>query len=83
MNIKLKDTLTNALVNAKLLPANIKDMPLKDDSWKFNWKKLFKDGGMFYKLILNESSERVEGLIKMTLENKDMLVLNYIEVSPP
>ncbi len=82
MDIQLKDTVTNELINAKILLANFKDMPLKDDGWNFNWRELFKEEGIFYKVVLNEYSGKPEGLIKMTVENKDMLVLNYIEVAP-
>ncbi|MCB0521234.1 MAG: hypothetical protein H6577_14850 [Lewinellaceae bacterium] len=60
------------------------DMPLKKDGWNFNWRQLYrKEGdGMFFKLTLENTPEKAEGMVKLTLTEFGMLVLDCIEVAP-
>lgn len=79
MNIYLKHRITKQLVRAKIIKAQKKDMP---SDWKFNWKELYNKDSMFYKIVLENNSDTIEGLLMVTLLNDEMIYLNNIEVGP-
>lgn len=81
MRIKLKDTLTNELVDAQILSANKNDMPLKKNGWKFNWKQLYKEEGMFYKVVTRNFPDQIEGLVMFSLIDKERIYMNNVEVA--
>ena len=82
MNIQLKDALNNKLTDALILPANFKDMPTEKEGWNFNWKHLFKQGGMFYKVVLKDEPNQVQGLLKVSVANSEIFFMDNLEVSP-
>ena len=82
MRIHIKDTLTNKLIDAQILPATKSDMPLKKDGWQFNWRQFYKEGGMFYKIIIEKSSDQIEGIAMFSVIDNSRLYVNNIEVSP-
>jgi hypothetical protein len=84
MKVNVKDTLSGNLVAAEIKAAGFGDMPLKKDGWQFNWRQLHKEqaDGLFFKLSLTTTPEKVEGIIKLSLTDFGMLCLDCIEVSP-
>lgn len=79
MNIYLKHKKTKQLIKAQIIKANVKDFP---ENWQFRWKKLYNKESMFYKIVLENSPEVLEGLLMVTLLNSEMMYLNNIEVAP-
>ncbi len=83
MQIYLLETQTGKNVPALILKAERQDMPLKKDGWNFTWRNLYKDrNAVFYKLVLEETPNMVEGLIMISLLNEEMVYLNNIELAP-
>ena len=83
MRITIQETNTRKNIAAEILPAIKKDMPLKKEGWNFNWRQLYQDEkGAFYKLILIGKNSQIQGVLKLQLENKSMLVMKDIEIAP-
>jgi len=60
-----------------------KELPLKKDGWNFNWNQLFKiEGSLIYKIAIEETPGKIEGVVMLTLYNEEMLFMNNIEVAP-
>lgn len=57
--------------------------PRKEDGWQFDWRNLaLTVGAMFYRLTLQATPDVLEGVIMLTLINKEMLYMNNLEVAP-
>ncbi|MFN8672766.1 MAG: hypothetical protein U0457_11890 [Candidatus Sericytochromatia bacterium] len=82
MDIKIKDTHNDKLIDAEISKASFVDMPLKTNGWNFNWRKLFKEKGIFYKLTVKERHNFIEGIIKLEILNNEMLYMNNLEIAP-
>jgi hypothetical protein len=83
MKIQLLETKTGKLVPAFIGKATVKDMPFKKDGWNFNWRNLFKEeGAEVYKVSLDGSPNKIEGIIIFQLKNDEMLEMNNIEIAP-
>lgn len=92
MDVKLIYVATNEIVDAIILPATGKELPLNNNGWNFNWKQLYnshkvgntenKKGVMFYKVVLKQRTEIIEGLIMVSVIDGKMVYLNVIEVAP-
>ncbi len=81
--IHLKEQETGKCVEALMLGAGKRDMPLKKDGWNFSWRTLFKNReAIFYKVVLKETPNKVEGMLMVTVLNGNMLFMNNLEVSP-
>ncbi len=79
----LLDKSTGVSKRAVILKADLKGMPLRKDGWQFTWRSLAKtEGATFYKIVLKETSNIIEGIIMLTLMHGEMLYLNNIEVAP-
>jgi hypothetical protein len=79
MEIQLKDIVNNKLIEAIILPAALKDMPT---NWNFEWKELFRAGGMFFKLVLKKTPGISEGIIMLSIADSQMVYINNIESAP-
>ena len=83
MQVYLQETQTGKTISALILSAEKGDMPLKKDGWNFTWKDLYKDkDAVFYKLVLEETPEVIEGVIMMSISNGEMVYLNNVELAP-
>lgn len=83
MKVLLIDTDSGNRVQAILKEAEKKDMPLKKNKWNFDWKNLFKtEGAYFFKIHLETTPDIIEGLLMITVINKEIVFMNNIEVSP-
>ena len=77
MRITIQETNTRKNIAAEILPA------IKKEGWNFNWRQLYQDEkGAFYKLILIGKNSQIQGVLKLQLENKSMLVMKDIEIAP-
>ncbi|MBI5914404.1 MAG: hypothetical protein HY842_03445 [Bacteroidetes bacterium] len=83
MKVSVKDTLSGNLIAAEIKAARLADMPLKKDGWQFNWRELCKkSGATFFKLTLENSAQKVEGMLMLTLQDGGMLYMDCLEVAP-
>lgn len=83
MKVQVKDTLSGKLVPAEIMDANFNDMPFKKDGWHFTWRELFrKQGAVFYKLVLDDSPQKIEGMIMLRLLDEGIVYMDCIEVAP-
>lgn len=82
MDIKIKDTQINKLVDAKIIVAEYKDMPLKTNKWNFNWRKLYKENGFFYRVVRKSTPDITEGIMKLEILNNEMLYMSNVELAP-
>ena len=82
MRIKLKDTVRDKLVDAQLILAEKVDMPLTKNGWKFEWNKLFDEGGTFYKVIIDEEPQVIQGIMKFSIDSNEMFYLENVEIAP-
>lgn len=83
MKVQIKDISTDSLVAAEVVKANFNDMPLKKDGWQFTWRELFrKQSAAFYKLVLENSPYKIEGMIMLSLLDGGIVFMDSIEVAP-
>ena len=83
MKILLSETKTDKKKPARISEVIRKELPLKKEGWKFNWKSLFNtEGAILCKISLEESPEKIEGMIMFTLLNEEMIFMNNIEIAP-
>ncbi len=47
--------------------------------WKFNWEEIFQSDQLTFKLV---KDEEIQGLLKLTRENDQYVIMENIEVSP-
>ena len=60
-----------------------RELPFMKDAWKFNWRQLYNiPNARCYKLVAEESPYIIEGLLMLSLVNKEMVYMNNIEVAP-
>lgn len=83
LKVFLQETATGEKRTAHILPAEKKDMPLKKDGWQFNWRELFKTkGAKFYKIVLEDTPNKLESLLMVSLLYEKMFYMNNVEVAP-
>ena len=83
MEIHLIETNSKKEKDAFILKAKSKDMPTKKSGWQFTWRTLYKtEGAEFYKIILTDNSDNIEGMLMLSVMYDEMLYMNNIEVAP-
>jgi len=83
MKVKILEKSTSIEKLAEINLITKKELPLKKDGWNFNWRQLSKiEGSSIYKIALDETSNKIEGVVMLTLYNDEMLFMNNIEVAP-
>ena len=71
-------------MRSKLLYAEISiatkiELPKRKENWKFNWKSLYEENSMIYKLNYEED---IQGLLKMSLVEEGYYEMKNLELSP-
>lgn len=83
MKTKILEKSTELEKIAKIQLLKKKEIPLKKEGWNFNWRQLAKvEGSRLYKITLEETPSKIEGVLMLTLFNDEMLFMNNIEVAP-
>lgn len=78
----LLDLKTTTLVEAEIVEASYKDMPLKKDGWNFSWRTLFKKkNGQLYVLRLKSNPSAIQGVLLLK-QQAAMLIMDLIEIAP-
>ncbi len=83
MKVKLTESLTAKEIDAEISLIKSKELPLKKNGWKFNWRVLFKiEGAIVYKLATRKEPNKIEGLLMITIYNEEMVFMNNLEIAP-
>ena len=78
--IYILDTINGELVKSEIVITGAKTLPQKEDGWKFNWRRLSKDGTIYILRTIN-SPENIEGALCLKVEY-DMLIMDALELAP-
>lgn len=83
MQVELIEYKTGLVKKAEISIAKSKDIPSKRDGWKFTWRKLFKiEGGLFYKICLEDTPGVIEGMLMLTVLFDEVVYMNNVEIAP-
>lgn len=78
----VRDLKDNKLIEAEIVLATYKDMPLMKNGWKFNWRRTFsKKNGSIYVLRLKSNHDLIQGVLYLK-QASEMLVMDSIEIAP-
>ena len=78
----LLDLRTDSLVEAEIVKATIKDMPLKKDGWNFTWRTVFKyKNTETFILRLISNPESIQGILQLRKQG-GMLIMDLVEIAP-
>lgn len=78
----LHDFLTNTLVEAEIVKASARDMPLKKDGWNFNWRSIIKrENTNTYVLRIKSNPAAIQGVLQLRLQ-EGMLIMDLVEIAP-
>lgn len=78
----LLDTQMNTLVEAEIVNATLKDMPLEKDGWHFKWKSIIKKADTeTYVLRLKSNPSSIQGVLHLK-EQEGMLIMDLVEIAP-
>lgn len=55
------------------------DIKSLSPQWKFRWKEIYQSDQLTFKLVKDEA---IQGLLKLTWENDEYVIMENIEVSP-
>jgi hypothetical protein len=83
MKVLLFEVSSGRLLEARLIPAILKDMRSITDGWHFNWRKQFQlPNSRAFKIIVNDYPDRIEGLMIFQMLNKEEPFMAYLEAAP-
>ena len=78
----LLDLRTDSLVEAEIVKATIKDMPLKKDGWNFTRRTVFKyKNTETFILRLISNPESIQGILQLRKQG-GMLIMDLVEIAP-
>ena len=70
------------LIEADIVVAERKNVPLKKDGWNFNWKQLVQEqDAQTFILKTIELPQSVEGILHLKVES-GMLIMDAVEIAP-
>lgn len=78
--IYILDTINGELVKSEIVVPDTKSLPLKKDGWRFNWRKLSKEGTI-YILRTVDTPVNIEGALCLRIQY-DMLIMDALELAP-
>ena len=78
MFIKIKNKQNEEFI-AKIEDFVSNDLKLLSVNWRFNWRELYNENALFYKITFEE---QIQGIVKLEEENEAYFVLKNIEVAP-
>lgn len=83
MQVELINSKTGLVKKARISVAKSNNIPSKREGWQFTWRKLFKiEGGIFYKISLEETPEIIEGMLMLTVLFDEVVYMNNVEIAP-
>jgi len=70
------------LVEVEIIRGTTKEMPLKKDGWKFNWKSTIKKKDTeTYVLRLKSNPSSIQGVLHLR-KQEGMLIMDLVEIAP-
>lgn len=82
MEVQLYDSYNNQNVSGLILKTTSRNLPTKRSNWQFNWKSLNNvEGAEFYKIVLSDSPETIQGLLMLSLMYDELVYMHNIEVA--
>ncbi|MEZ4772028.1 MAG: hypothetical protein R3D00_02520 [Bacteroidia bacterium] len=83
MKVKLLEVEAGVIRLATIGRADKQDMPVKKNGWNFNWQELLKtEGASVFKITLDETPEKIEGLVMLSVYFEEMVFMNNLELAP-
>ena len=80
--VYILEKINNRLVEAEIVLAEKKEIPLKKDGWNFGWRQLSRKGEtQLYVLKLIKSDRLVEGAMLLKIA-EGMFIMDVLEVAP-
>jgi hypothetical protein len=80
--VYILDTKSSRLIEADIVVAERKNVPLKKNGWNFNWKQLVQEQNtQTFILKIIELPQSVEGALHLKVES-GMLIMDAVEIAP-
>ena len=80
--VYILETNSNRLIEADIIIAERKNVPLKKNGWNFNWNQLVQEqDAQTFILKTIELPQSVEGALHLKVEN-GMLIMDAVEIAP-
>jgi hypothetical protein len=80
--VYILETKSNRLIEADIVVAERKNVPLKKDGWNFNWKQLVQEQNtQTFILKTIELPQSIEGALHLKVES-GMLIMDAVEIAP-
>ena len=80
--VYILETKSNRFIEADIVVAKRKNVPLKKDGWNFNWKQLVQEQNtQTFILKTIELPQSVEGALHLKVES-GMLIMDAVEIAP-
>jgi len=80
--VYILDTKNSRLIEADIVVAERKNVPLKKNGWNFNWKQLVQEhDAQTFILKTIELPQSIEGALHLKVES-GMLIMDAVEVAP-
>ena len=80
--VYILDTKSSRLIEADIVVAERKNVPLKKNGWNFNWKQLVQEQDAHTFILKTiELPQSVEGALHLKVES-GMLIMDAVEIAP-
>ena len=80
--VYILETKSKRLIEAAIVFAERKNVPLKKDGWNFNWKQLVQEqDSQTFILKTIEVPQSIEGALHLKVES-GMLIMDAVEIAP-
>lgn len=80
--VYILETKSKRLIEADIVVAERKNVPLKKDGWNFNWKQLVQEQNtQTFILKTIELPQSIEGALHLKVES-GMLIMDAVEIAP-
>lgn len=80
--VYILDKRSNRFIEAEIVVAERKNVPLKKDGWSFNWKQLvLEQNTQTFILKTIELPQSIEGALHLKIES-GMLIMDAVEIAP-
>ncbi len=78
MKISIKDS-DGKIYDGYITEADEIEIKSLSPQWKFRWEEIYQSDQLTFKLV---KDEEIQGLLKLTWENDEYVIMENIEVSP-
>lgn len=79
VKVLIRDSNEDLGLYGNIRPAIKRELPTKRKGWNFNWKSLYEDHALIFKL---DYGGEIQGLLKMAKMNDGYYEMAHLEISP-